>query len=55
MDINSPEAESLARKVSASSLADELNELAQPCAALLVQDIRSPEEIVGYDENGVPR
>ena len=55
MDINSPEAESLARKVSASSLADELNELAERCAALLVQDMRSPEEIVGYDENGVPR
>jgi antitoxin VapB len=82
MSIKSPEAEALARKVSAatgesltlailtslrerwerlerrkqpSSLADELNELAQRCAALPVQDLRSPEEIIGYDENGVPR
>ena len=36
-------------------LADELDEIARRCASLPVIDDRSPEEILGYDENGVPR
>ena len=36
-------------------LADELDEIAQHCARLPVLDKRSPEEILGYDERGLPR
>ena len=35
-------------------LADELNEIGLRCAALPVLDERSPEEILGYDERGLP-
>jgi antitoxin VapB len=35
-------------------LADELDEIATHCASLPVQDRRSPEEILGYDERGLP-
>ena len=30
-------------------------EIARHCASLPVIDRRSPEEILGYDENGIPR
>lgn len=36
-------------------LADELDKIALHCAALPVLDSRSPEEILGYDELGLPR
>jgi antitoxin VapB len=36
-------------------LADELDEIAQHCARLPVRDSRSPDEILGYDERGLPR
>ena len=36
-------------------LADELDEIAQHCAALPVRDRRPPDEILGYDERGVSR
>jgi len=36
-------------------LADELEEIAEHCASLPVLDNRSSEEILGYDENGLPR
>lgn len=36
-------------------LADELDEIAKRCAALPVLDARSPEEILGYDDTGLPR
>jgi antitoxin VapB len=36
-------------------LADELDEIALHCAALPVRDQRSADEIVGYDEQGLPR
>ena len=35
-------------------LADELNEIGLRCAALPVLDDRSPAEILGYDERGLP-
>ncbi len=38
-----------------SRLADELDAIAKHCASLPVLDDRSPDEIIGYDENGVPR
>lgn len=36
-------------------LADELEEIAEHCATLPVLDERSEEEILGYDEVGLPR
>ena len=35
------------------TLADRLNEIAIPCAALPDCDRRSPDEIIGYDKNGM--
>jgi antitoxin VapB len=37
------------------SLADQLDEVALHCSRLPVRDARSADEILGYDENGVPR
>ena len=36
------------------SLADELEEIAKHCAQLPVLDTRTPDQILGYDENGLP-
>jgi antitoxin VapB len=36
-------------------LADELQEIAHRCASLPVLDPRTPDEIIGYDEDGLPR
>lgn len=36
------------------SLADELDELALACAALPVVDAREPDDLLGYDEAGLP-
>jgi len=36
-------------------LADELDEIALHCARLPVQDPRTSDEILGYDEHGLPR
>ena len=44
----------LQRHRSYRRLADELDEIALHCAALPVLDSRSAEEIVGYDDHGVP-
>ena len=35
-------------------LAHELNEIRRRCAALPVVDDRTPDEILGYDERGLP-
>ena len=45
----------LRNRGSGRRLADDLDEIARRCASLPVIDDRSPEEILGYDENGVPR
>lgn len=37
------------------SLADELDLIGRQCAALPVLDPRTPDEILGYDEQGLPR
>jgi antitoxin VapB len=37
------------------SLIDDLREISDRCAALPVFDTRSADEILGYDEIGVPR
>jgi antitoxin VapB len=41
------------RRGESVGLADRLAELARECAALPVFDARPPDEIVGYDENGM--
>jgi antitoxin VapB len=45
----------LRRERSGRRLADDLNEIATHCARLPVRDARPPEEILGYDEHGLPR
>jgi antitoxin VapB len=45
----------LRRERSGRRLADELDEIAQDCARLPVRDPRTPDEILGYDEQGLPR
>jgi len=45
----------LRRESAGRRLADELDEIARECAALPVHDPRPPDEILGYDEHGVPR
>jgi len=37
------------------SLADELQEIADHCASLPILDNRSADEILGYDDTGLPR
>ncbi len=43
------------RDRSGRRLADELEEIAKRFAALPVLDARSADEIIGYDEDGLPR
>jgi antitoxin VapB len=45
----------LRRERTKRRLADELDAIARDCAALPVLDYRSSDEILGYDENGLPR
>lgn len=50
--------ERLAREESkrrAPSLRQELEAIRKRCSALPVLDARTPEEILGYDEHGLPR
>jgi antitoxin VapB len=46
--------ENLKRRSSRKRLADELDEIAHHCASLPVLDKRSDDEIIGYDEKGMP-
>jgi antitoxin VapB len=46
--------ENLKRRRSRKSLADELDEIAIHCASLPVLDNRSDDEIIGYNEKGMP-
>ena len=43
------------RERSRRRLADELEAIAEHCASLPVRDSRSADEILGYDEHGLPR
>ena len=45
----------LRRERAGRRLADELDDIAQHCAALPVKDGRRADEILGYDEHGLPR
>ena len=44
----------LRRERQEQSLADELEAIAEHCAGLPVIDARAPDEILGYDERGLP-
>ena len=46
--------ERLRRDRSGRSLAQELEEIARHCSSLPVLDSRDPDEILGYDEIGLP-
>jgi antitoxin VapB len=46
--------ETLKRHRSRKRLADELDEIARHCASLPVLDKRSNDEIIGYDDKGMP-
>jgi antitoxin VapB len=37
------------------SLVEEVMDIGRHCAALPLLDARSPDEIIGYDENGLPQ
>ena len=41
------------RRGESTRLADQLERLGRECAALPDLDLRSPDEIVGYDEHGM--
>jgi antitoxin VapB len=45
----------LRRERTKRRLADELDEIARHCSRLPVLDSRPVDEILGYDENGLPR
>lgn len=45
----------LRRERSTRGLSDELGAIAEHCAGLPVKDGRPPDEIIGYDDRGVPR
>ncbi len=47
--------ERLGGRQKARPLADELDEIAKHCAALPVLDSRPADEILGYDQHGLPR
>jgi antitoxin VapB len=44
----------LRRERTGRRLADELDDIARHCAGLPVKDARQPDEILGYDEHGLP-
>jgi antitoxin VapB len=45
----------LRRERTGRSLADELDDIARLCANLPVLDPRAADEILGFDEHGLPR
>ena len=42
-------------RIHGSRLRDELLAIRRRCAALPVEDWRTPDEVLGYDEHGIPR
>lgn len=47
--------ERLRRTRAKRRLADQLDEIALHCSSLPVRDTRTDDEIMGYDENGLPQ
>jgi antitoxin VapB len=63
LHIKNAEADELARALAARTgegrrltprLAEELRAIGERCAALPDHDTRGPEEIIGFDEHGLP-
>jgi hypothetical protein len=52
--IKNAQADELACALAAPCLTEELRAISERCAALPDHDKRSPEEIVGFDEHGLP-
>ncbi len=46
--------ERIERERMGRGLADELDDIARACAGLLVRDSRPADELLGYDEQGLP-
>lgn len=44
----------LSQRRTKRSLADELDEIAKRCVTLPIFDHRTPDEILGYDDRGLP-
>jgi antitoxin VapB len=42
------------RRISTPALLEEIRAISHHCASLPVLDTRSDDEILGYDENGIP-
>ena len=42
------------RRISKTALLEEIRAISHHCASLPVLDSRSDDEILGYDENGIP-
>jgi antitoxin VapB len=58
LSLKDPETDRLARErlrrgMPRKRIAERLNEIALHCVALPDYDTRSPDEIIGYDENGM--
>ena len=47
--------DTMRRRRSGRNLVDELDEIASHCASLPVRDKREADEIVDYDDDGLPR
>jgi len=47
--------EKRAREAEIARKRERINAIVEHCSSLPVLDDRSPEEIMGYDENGLPR
>jgi len=46
--------ENLEKQQNRNRLADELDHIALHCAGLPIEDRRSAEDIIGYDDDGLP-
>jgi antitoxin VapB len=58
LSLKDPEADRLARlrrQPRRRRLVDDLREICRRCAALPTLDTRAEDEILGYDERGLPR
>jgi antitoxin VapB len=42
------------RRISKTALLEEIRAISHHCASLPILDTRSDDEILGYDENGIP-
>jgi hypothetical protein len=54
LNIKNAQADELARALSAPHMTEELPAISERCAVLPDRDKRSPEEIIGFDERGLP-